>query len=157
MGETYGVPYNGFSIMQYERRAFSTNGKNTMESKRPDLFTTEQMGTNNWMTLDDVSKLRQMYGCDDLMNSVCEDKDETCPTLADSKGCSQFKVEDLDHMTYMQENCRNTCQFCPANCKDTYGLVYCKWIKDWGYCDTLDVMSMICRKTCNFCQSSQGV
>ena len=48
------------------------------------------------------------------MNSVCEDKDETCPTLADSKGCSQSNVEDLDHMTYMQENCRNTCQFCPG-------------------------------------------
>ena len=32
--------------------------------QRPDLFTTEQMGTNIWLSVGDVSKLRTMYGCD---------------------------------------------------------------------------------------------
>ena len=32
--------------------------------QRPDLFTTEQMGTNTWLSVGDVSKLRTMYGCD---------------------------------------------------------------------------------------------
>ena len=31
--------------------------------QRPELFTNDQMGSNDWMTLGDVSKLRQMYGC----------------------------------------------------------------------------------------------
>ena len=42
MGETYGVPYNGFSVMQYESWSFSNNGKNTMESK---VYTIHYTGT----------------------------------------------------------------------------------------------------------------
>ena len=33
--------------------------------QRPDLFTTDEMGTSDWMTLGDVTKLRHMYGCED--------------------------------------------------------------------------------------------
>ena len=46
--------------------------------QRPELFTNDQMGSNDWMTLGDVSKLRQMYGCNTGCKYITQDRN-VCP------------------------------------------------------------------------------
>jgi hypothetical protein len=203
---TYGVQYNGLSVMHYHSKAFSKNKLETLISKRPELFTTNQMGTNDWMTLGDVAKLREMYGCNsgscknkysswcqkyadkgycevdtrnnnpstwqknfwnyckpacNTCNGVCKDKISTskCQKYAkrEDVSCYQDKADkNVNYIAYMQKNCRKTCDFCAANCKDlSEAVAECPEHKKSGWCKSshtnFEWMQINCRRTCKFC------
>merc|ERR1719189_3417050 len=62
---TFGVPYDGLSIMHYKSFYFSSGGgKSTIESLIPGV-STNQLGSSKWMTKYDKQKLRKMYKCSD--------------------------------------------------------------------------------------------
>ena len=55
--------------------------------QRPDLWTSAQLGTGSWMSQGDMSKLRQMYQCDEG-KSLCDNIQGPCvaiPLLVKSK------------------------------------------------------------------------
>ena len=63
--ETFGVPYDGLSIMHYRSTTFSKNKQiplNTIESKIPGI-PTEKLGSSTDLTQYDVLKLMRMYKC----------------------------------------------------------------------------------------------
>ena len=48
--------------------------------QRPDLWTSAQLGTGSWMSQGDMSKLRQMYQCDEG-KSLCDKIQGPCVAL----------------------------------------------------------------------------
>jgi len=56
---TYGSPYDYDSIMHYEKRAFSKNGRDTIVSKPPG----KTFGVAEAMSHWDIHKINKMYNC----------------------------------------------------------------------------------------------
>jgi hypothetical protein len=61
--ETYGLPYDGKSLLHYNSMQFSNgNGEPTITSKIPGI-STEELGSSNDLTPIDILKLKNMYKC----------------------------------------------------------------------------------------------
>lgn len=61
--DTYGVPYDGHSLMHYRYGSFSKNGEPTLISKMPEV-PSSQLGQSTSLTNQDILKLKRMYRCD---------------------------------------------------------------------------------------------
>ena len=83
---TYGVAYDGLSVMHYGSTYFTNGNGLTMNSlvynfillqliiisldififfvQKPGLWTTAELGSGTWMSEGDKEKLRMMYECD---------------------------------------------------------------------------------------------
>ena len=83
---TYGVAYDGLSVMHYGSTYFTNGNGLTMNSlvynfilfqliiisldiyiffvQKPELWTTAELGSGSWMSDGDMEKLRMMYECD---------------------------------------------------------------------------------------------
>lgn len=57
----YGEPYDYFSIMHYDSKSFSKNGRNTIEAKQPGM--TEIIGKVKDFSGIDLRKINKMYSC----------------------------------------------------------------------------------------------
>ncbi|XP_077982990.1 zinc metalloproteinase nas-15-like [Glandiceps talaboti] len=57
-----GAPYDYASIMHYPRKAFSSNGKDTIVPKQVDA----KIGQRNFFSKTDLYKINKLYKCDDL-------------------------------------------------------------------------------------------
>ncbi|XP_050434322.1 uncharacterized protein LOC126841740 [Adelges cooleyi] len=53
----FGVSYDYGSVMHYSRKAFSTNGKDTIVPKKPDVVIGQRVG----MSIKDLEKVNKMY------------------------------------------------------------------------------------------------
>lgn len=61
---TFGVPYDVFSVMHYSTEAFSTDGKPTITLKdQSNPETISYVGQRQGMTEKDVLKVKRMYQC----------------------------------------------------------------------------------------------
>jgi len=60
--DTFGIPYDGISVMHYEYLGFSINRQPTITSKITGI-PSSMLGKSNWMTECDKNKLRAMYKC----------------------------------------------------------------------------------------------
>merc|ERR1712018_65208 len=83
---TFGVPYDGKSIMHYRSKAFG-NGKTTIEAKSGNSFKTRELGTSRWIQKSDEQKLRKMYKCTDGPSP----SEEKCRTNNNVKCVFPFK------------------------------------------------------------------
>lgn len=59
----FGVGYDYDSIMHYDKRAYSKNGKVTIETLDPKYQ--DRIGQRKELSPGDILKMRRMYNCDD--------------------------------------------------------------------------------------------
>jgi len=142
---TYGVEYDYFSIMHYQKNVCTKNGGITIETKDADKA--DFIGKMKRASENDFEKVRRIYECTGTYptvppqpGSICED------TLT---YCTQ-QIAECGKAEWARKGCRKTCKFCkPADptCKDTVN--YCWKQKD--KCGKEEWMKNSCRKTCRFC------
>lgn len=57
---SFGISYDFGSVLHYSPRAFSKNGKQTIEQK---VTSNEQMGQRVGLSRKDIDKVNKMYNC----------------------------------------------------------------------------------------------
>lgn len=58
----FKLPYDLDSIMHYSKKAFSKNGKNTIEAIEPE--NNDRIGQRIGLSFGDIYRLNKMYGCE---------------------------------------------------------------------------------------------
>jgi hypothetical protein len=152
--DTYGVPYDYYSVMHYSKKSFSKNGRTTMRTL--DLKMMDVIGRQDRASENDYELLRRVYGCKGSYPSqppnpapppvspadlhICEDEIDYCDQQLDKCG-----KED-----WTKTFCKRSCGFCTYedDCQDEY--TYCDQLaKDCSTYET--VRETYCRKTCKTC------
>ncbi|KAK6960979.1 zinc metalloproteinase nas-13-like isoform X1 [Biomphalaria glabrata] len=136
---TYGVPYDYSSIMQYGGRAFSLNGEITIKANDPKYQNV--LGNRISLSFNDIKLANLMYKC----HENC-DKKMKCPGIG-----------------FLGKDCRCYCPGSPVQLCSTSGNSVCEDIgpicedlKKKGFCTDryMNFMGTNCQSTCNYCNIS---
>jgi len=152
--DSLGTPYDYYSVMHYERTAFSTNGQDTIRPKQSGVTT---LGNKQGPTDIDIKQMNLLYKCSGggattaspvtdgpvtngptqppTQPPVCADKDANCP----------YWTAYCSTNDYVKANCLKTCGKCSCSDNDSRCV-------NWGsYCSTNTYVIQNCKKTCNNC------
>jgi len=147
-----GEPYDYTSVMHYSARAFSKNGKNTID--RLDGSNAALSNTVGFSQVD-INKLNKLYNCDGTATTTtttpaptgCSDSAKyaaSCPTWA-TQYCQYAK-----YANFMATNCKKSCNQC---CSDSaeYADSCPAWAKQYCQGKYANFMAKNCKKSCNQC------
>jgi len=149
-------PYNLRSIMHYGSKAFSKNGRNTLDAINGGNI--GHLGQRGGFSQIDLNKLKKLYKCGGTTttttttgggNRNCKDLSPFCNDWSKKGECSR-------NPAYMNISCKKACNKCgnttttSKNCKDKN-----KFCGDWarkGECTRNAAFMMgSCKKSCNVC------
>ncbi len=153
---TLDLPYDTKSIMHYEARAFSRNGRPTIVPIN-EKFT--KLGQKTAMTALDIKKLNKLYSCQDHYEK--ENTTQTCQDALSETTCYSLKINNWcnDFPDYMRDNCVRSCDFCGHNTPEKIARCFDKtsrcsyWSQFGDQCHRdRDFMMRNCPKACGFCR-----
>lgn len=152
--DTYGVPYDYYSVMHYGKKSHSNNGRVTMQPT--DIKYINVIGRQNSASQNDFEKVRRIYQCQGSYPAVPAPPPPPPPSQADLHICEDelgYCNEQLDKCgreAWTKDYCKRSCGYCAKedDCQDEFN--YCdQLVKD---CATNELTrTTYCKKTCNFC------
>jgi len=97
-----GEPYDMNSVMHYYDKAFSKNGRKTIQRRDGKNI---QFRQSKGFSRIDVRKLNKLYRCSSKVS--CSDKNQYCRAWAKAKYCTRGKF-----IKYMKTSCKKSCNKC---------------------------------------------
>jgi hypothetical protein len=152
--DTYGVPYDYYSVMHYGKKSHSKNGRVTMQPT--DIKYINVIGRQNSASENDFEKVRRIYQCRGSYPAVPAPPPPPPPSQADLHICE----DELDYCDqqlgkcgkedWTKTYCKRSCGFCSRedDCQDE--LDYCAQLLKECVTNQL-TRETYCKKTCRFC------
>ncbi|KAJ7327744.1 Meprin A subunit beta [Desmophyllum pertusum] len=149
-----GVPYDYNSVMHYDSRAFSMNGRTTIARKNGDT----RLGNTRGLSTEDVKQAILLY-----CRTKATDEPPTLKTTTQPPpGCSYTDKHTYcnywasqgfcktGHTDYMNKNCQKSCLCVEDTCQDKHD--NCAPWAESGHCASYkDYMDIYCKKSCKKC------
>ena len=148
---TLELPYDLRSVMHYDARAFSRNGRPTIVPVNSNNARLAELGQDDGMTKLDVKKLNTLYDC--KVEESCKDPlgGAFCADLRANGWCEDFP-------DYMKKSCGKTCGLCTSKavsqCRDRHERCGA-WAQYSSQCETnVAFMKVNCAESCGYCAES---
>ncbi|RMX44881.1 hypothetical protein pdam_00012549 [Pocillopora damicornis] len=150
-----GISYDYDSVMHYDSRAFSMNGRTTIARKNGDT----RLGNTRGLSRRDIEQAKLLY----CRTKSTDEPPSVRPTTKSPTGCRYSDKHRFcaywasqgfckrGHTDYMNENCQKSCLCVKGACVDKEE--DCRSWAASGYCrhSYKDYMEKNCKKSCRIC------
>lgn len=163
------APYDTCSVMHYNGKAFSRNGRDTIQ-RIGNQGSSCQLGQRVGFSEMDVKKINTLYSCDGYPQTTgdggtakpkptetiatvkpdlsCQDTNKYCASWAAEGECQK-------NSGWMLKNCPVACDECKNDCADHE--IYCNEWKAQGECKkNPEYMNIYCAKSCGKCKAQNA-